>query len=284
LSRSLFQLALLALFWSAEAMAEPSPTRGVVVFDGMKLAPKVPQAHERMRTHLQAALARENWTVIWGAGTGDCDHACMSKLADASRAKHVLRLTGDRNQDDGYDVVIELLQPTAADTRKTNAYCDYCTIERMAEVAGRAATQMLASAASEETPVLKKESAVPAHPPLVPVPPTPPPEPHATPSLVTPPAGQPTSHGWLPWTLLAVGAAGVGYGVWAVHEDGKATGTCSPSRTSTCDHYHSQTIGIIALTGGGLLAATGVVWEIVRLTRRPEIALSPNAVALTMRF
>jgi hypothetical protein len=143
---------------------------------------------------------------------------------------------------------------------------------------------MLTSSASEEGPVLEKKADSPAPRPPVPVPYPPPQEAQSTPSLEILPPAPTASHGWLPWTFLAAGAVGLGYGVWAVHEDGKATGTCSPSRTTTCDHYHAQTIGIVTLTAGGLLAATGVVWEIVRLTRGPEIALSPNAVNLTMRF
>jgi hypothetical protein len=282
LSRFPTHLALLAVLWSPAVAATTPLARAVIVVDGVSLAPKVPQAHERMRTHLEAALARENWALVRVAGADDCDPTCEARLVDETGAKYLLRLTGDRNQDDGYDVVVNLVRPARGSTRITKAYCDYCTIERMADVVGRTATQMLASAASEEPPEPKIVSDPQLPQQETPVPPSPGPEPN--PALATPGPQPPTGYGWLPWTLIGVGAIAAGYGAWALHEDGKATGTCSLARTTTCERYDSEGIGIVALAGGGLLAVTGLVWEIVRLTRGPEIAFSPNSVSLTARF
>jgi hypothetical protein len=212
----------------------------------------------------------------------------MSKLAKDTGVSYVLHLTGDRNQDDGYNVMVELFRASTAGIDKTMAYCDYCTVERMAEIVGRTALGMLATAAKEDEDLRRNPREQPSAAPVAAVPPT------AEPPLLVdtpqplPVAESTLSKSWIPLTMFGVGALTGGYGLWALRKNGESTGSSclSASAPTKCEHYSSKTVGTVALVGGGLLAAVGVAWEIVILVKgtSTSVAIAPNSVSLTTRF
>jgi hypothetical protein len=108
-----------------------------------------------------------------------------------------------------------------------------------------------------------------------------------------PPAVESTlSKSWIPITMFGIGVLAGGYGVWALSRNHDTTGSCSSLDAPTrCQHYSSKTVGAPALVGGGLLAAAGLVWEIVILVRNAQsgtttrhVSLAPDNVAYTVRF
>ena len=289
MSKALLALLLFVAFLPNAALAQTSIGSGLIVVDGVNLAPKVPRGHESMRASLEKALGRD-WMVVQFAAGADCARPaeCMSKLAKDTGVNYVLRLTGDRNQDDGYNVMVELFRASTAGIDKTMAYCDYCTVERMADVVGRTALGMLATAAKDDEALKRKSREQPSAVPVAAIPPAAAPPLLADTPQPTPVAESTSSKSWIPLTMFGVGALAGGYGLWALRKDGDSTGSSclSVSAPTKCEHYSSKTTGTLALVGGGLLAAAGVAWEIVILVKgtSTSVAIAPDSVALTTRF
>jgi PEGA domain len=97
------------------------------------------------------------------------------------------------------------------------------------------------------------------------------------------PADAPTR--WIPWTLVGVGLAAVGYGIVALVEDGKQTGTYHvTSGYVTREQYDSKAIGIVSTTAGALLAVGGGFWLYRTYSSSASVAVSPSHIALNVRF
>ncbi len=285
--RSLSVLSLiLASLPAAMAGAETPTPHGIVLIDAVHLPPKVPKAHAHLRARIADTLSSKGWMVVQVVSGDDCPEPgeCAPALAKETGTHYVLRLSGQRNQDDGYDVRLELFRRNKQEPRETDASCVYCTVERMAGVVGRSAVELLAAAEKDqkdEEALAKKPAAAPAAVVVVPPPAPSPPPPMVAPPTVAP-ASAPT---WMPWALAGVGAAAAGFGIYALARNGASTGSCSdtPIHTS-CDHYSSGTLGVLSLVGGGVLLATGTVWALTTHTHTTTVAVSSNRVALHVRF
>lgn len=173
-----------------EALAQP--LRTVAVIDAIKFPPKAKQAHEHMRAALEEALAPKSWFLAQTQPIVDCGGSvdCLAKVADATGTKYVLRLSGSRTPDDGYDVTLELYTSLTARIQRTGAYCDYCDLQRIDEVASKSAIDLLANALKEEAELraAKREAQAPA--PQTPAPsaaPVPPSAATRSPAIAAPP-------------------------------------------------------------------------------------------------
>lgn len=272
--------------WFASAAAVAQPLRTVAVIDAVKFPAKAKQAHERLRATLEESMAAKNWYLVQMRPIADCGSTteCLGKVATDNGTKYVLRLSGNRTQDDGYDITLELYQVATAHIQRSGAYCDYCDLPRINEVTSHSVMAMLSNALKEEADLkaAKQAALAPAPLPLPAVAPSP----TAPPNITTPPVVPAAkSMSWVPWVFVGVGAVVLGYGASAIHENGKSTGTCSPMHVpATCDHYSSQTLGIATAVGGALVAATGFVWLALTPSRSTTVSLSPSHVTLNLRF
>ena len=267
-----------------EAQAQPPIARTVAFVDAVKFPPKTTQAHDRLRAALEDALAPTGWSLAQtGRPVADCGGSmgCMTKVAKDIGTNYVLRLSGTRTQDDGYDLTLELYQSATSRIQKSGAYCDYCDVQRITEVVSRSVVEILAGALKEESDMRDKakQSAQLLPPPLAA-----PAQPPAT--LVTPPKiAEPERSSWMPWGVLAVGVLAMGYGEWMLHEDGQLSGSCSPNQSNVmCHRNSSKAIGIVGLVGGGVLATAAVLWVITTPSHSTTVSASPNHVALNVRF
>jgi hypothetical protein len=274
---------ILAAVGFVSPAASAQPLRTVAVIDAVKFPPKAKQAHDLLRSTLEEVLAPKNWFLAEPRRIADCGGTieCMTKVAGDTKTDYVVRLSGARTQDDGYDITVELFTTQTARIQNSGAYCDYCDLQRINEVTGKSVLGLLTSALKEEAALKEaKKAAIPAVP--TPTPPTT----VVPPAIVTPPPiVEQAPMRWLPWTMIGAGALAAGYGAWALHKNGDSTGSCSdtPTRT-TCEHYSSGGIGVGALIGGGALAVAGTIWLLATPSHTTAVAISPNHVALNVRF
>jgi hypothetical protein len=264
---------------SGQAQAQPL-SRTVILVDTVSLPTKVPRAHERMRAKLEATLAARGWVLAQVVPPSACVRTadCLPKVAKQASAGYALRLSGEGNSENGYNVTLDLFSAADGQMRTNAAYCDLCNVDSLAEILKRMGMEMLDSA--EETAAKASQSRVAQ--PVAP----PPKPPQAAPSLVSPPAApEPESVSWVPWTLVAAGAAAGAYGFWALHKDGERSGSCSPTHDpTTCERYSGRGLGIGAALGGGALFLGGAIWGVTSLLRSASVSASPNHVALNVRF
>lgn len=283
-------LAILTLVagWSVSHEAMAQPLRTVAFIDAVKFPPKATQAHVRLRATLDEALSPKNWFLATtGRPIADCGGTpnCMAKVASETSTQYVLRISGQKSQEYAYEIGLDLYSTALGGMRGSLATCDICDPGRMAEVASKAAVDLLASVAKEEADlkVRAKRVAPPPVPPVASQFPSAPPAALVTPPTV--PIAEPASRSWIPWTLIGVGAVAAVYGGWAIHMDGQSTESCSDSPThTTCDRYSSQTRGIVGMVGGGALLLTGAIWLRATSAHTTTVAVSPNHVALNVRF
>ncbi len=284
----LLAILILTIGWSVSREATAQPLRTVAFIDAVKFPPKAKQAHLRLRAALEESFSVKSWFLAeTGRPIEDCGATsqCLAKVASDTGTQYVLRIAGKKSQEYAYDMTLDLYSTVLGGMRSSLATCDICDPGRMAEVASKAAVELLVSAAKEEAGLREraKQTALSSAPPLVSQAPTPPPTAFVVPPAVSVTA--PANRSWIPWALIGVGVVGVGYGGWALHEDGKSAGSCSPTRVpTTCNQYSFGAVGLVSLVGGGLLATAGVIWEITTLTHATTISASPNHVALNVRF
>jgi hypothetical protein len=271
-----------------QAVAQPAIGSSVALLDAFKFPGKGTQAHHsRLQAGLEEALTREGWSVAPGAPSPDCgaNNECLASVAREKGVGYVLRISGQRSRESeyGYDVSLDLYSVVTRHVSGGNWSCDICDSKRVSEIAGKAAVDLLTRTTKEEAEV--REAAKPAASPRV-VAPTPT-KPQRT-DLVAPPRQTvESSHStWIPWTMIGVGALGMAYGGWALHENGSSTG--SPHLGSQAlagqDAYSSTNLGVGMLIGGGALAAVGVIWLAVTPSHSAVVSASPNHVAFDWRF
>jgi hypothetical protein len=267
---------------AGQAKAQPA-AGSVVLIDAFKFSAKATQAHARLRAGVEEALARDGWTVLQGSAIADCGATteCLATVARAGGVGYVLRIAGQRSQEYGYEVTLDLYSSVTKHVRGQTSSCGMCDSKAVAEIAGKAAIDLLAKTVQEEAE--SRQAARPLAPPVAP----PPTEP-SPPALVTPPApaAEPSRVAWLPWTMIGVGAVGMAYGGWALAKNGDSSG--SPRLGSQTlpghDTYSSQTIGVGGLAAGGALLVAGVLWIAVTPSRSVTVSASPNRVAFKWRF
>jgi hypothetical protein len=280
--RILLSILLFVIGWSASRDAFAQPAKTIAVIDAVKFPAKATQAHDRLLAALEDALKPKDWSL---AGNDrripDCggSPACMAKVAADTSTGYVLRISGQKIRDIGYDVSLELFTTAAGYSRNSHVACDICDPDRMSEIAAQSAVELL-------NDVLKEEASLRARAKQ--------PSVAATPSVSQPPADittpppippEPSTSRWVPWTFVGVGLAAVGYGIVALIEDGKGTGPYSASPAyEVRDRYSSKTIGIISTTAGGLLAIGGGFWLYKTYSSSASVAVSPSHIALNVRF
>lgn len=277
---------LLALATTALASAVPAqtiapnrPPRLVALVDAVKYTTGIARnLHERevFLASFERSLAESGWTTIQATGTPVCSAStdCLPNVGKLASTKHVLRLTGEGNAKYGYNMEVELYSGATAQTQKVGAYCDICNAERMGATVARFALQLLATAANQdEAPKHQHTGPAPAAAPLAPkVQP-------ARDIVSTPNIPHLHNHiSWIPWSMIGVGALGIAYGGYALHENGECSQT-SRQPVFTCDRISSRTLGLAALASGGVLFIGGGIWKLIS-----TLSFSSNHIALNVRF
>jgi hypothetical protein len=282
--KPLLALLTFAACWSASHEAFAQALRTAAFIDVVKFSAKATQAHDRFRAALEEALSPKNWFLVQtGRPIPDCGAApdCMAKVAGDFSTNYVLRIAGQKSQEYGYEISLDAYSKSAGLSRSSFASCDICDSERLAELAGKSAVELLAGLLKDEAMLREKAKQVTPTPVAVPAP-NPPPRAE----IVTPPkVVELATHAWIPWALIGTGAVAVGYGAWALAKNGDSAGSWSlASGEVGRDYYGPKIVGVVSLLGGGALAATGLIWVLTSSTQTTTVLASPQHVAINVRF
>jgi hypothetical protein len=263
--------------------------RTVAFVDAVKFPAKATQAHDGFRAALEEALSPKSWFLVQTRRPiPDCgaEPDCMAKVASESSTNYVLRITGQKSQEYGYEINLDAYSKSSALSRSSSASCDICDSTRLAELASKSALELLGNLVKDEAAMREKAKHVAAAAAAVPPVAAPAPSPPPGTEIVTPPnVVEPATHGWIPWALIGTGAVAVGYGAWALAKNGDSAGSWSlASGEVGRDYYGPKTVGLISLLGGGALAATGLIWVLTSPTHTTTVLASPQHVAINVRF
>jgi hypothetical protein len=284
-------IGLAITFLPARQAAAQQATDSVAFIDAFKFPAKAKQAHDRLRASMEDALSRSGWSLKQGPADCGITNECMTKVARETGATYVLRVSGQRSREFGYDVSLDLYSLASGHLRGAISSCDICDSKRMSETAGKAAVDLLAKTVREDAELREaaNKQATPPPPIAAPAPAAPAPAaPAPAPAVLIPPP-QPTAEShhtsWIPWSLIGVGAIGMAYGGWALYKNGSSAGYhLSSSSTYAHDTYTSNTVGVTTMVGGGLFALAGAILLITTPSHSMAVSASPNHVALSMRF
>jgi hypothetical protein len=261
-------------------------TTPVAIVDAFSFSAKAVEAHARLRATMEEVLAAEGWLVAQGPDIADCGTTgeCLAKIARDNGVGYVLRVSGQRKREYGYDVSLDLFSLVTGHVRGAVSSCDMCDSQRMSEGAGKAAVDLLAKTVEEEAQV-KEEAKRTAPPPVVVATRVPSPPPVPSPA----PPREPRAS-WIPWPMIGVGALGVAYGAWALYKNGQSSGSAHPGPATSYgpeygrDVYSAKGLGIGTLVGGGVVLLTGVIWVAVTPSGSAALSAAPHHVALSLRF
>lgn len=279
-------IGLAITFLPARQAAAQQATGSVAFIDAFKFPAKAKQAHDRLRASMEDALSRSGWSLKQGPADCGITNECMTKVTRETGATYVLRVSGQRSQEFGYDVSLDLYSLASGHLRGAISSCDICDSKRMSETAGKAAVDLLAKTVREDAELREAASkqAMPPPPIAAPAPAAPAPAPAV---LIPPPQPTAESHhtSWIPWSMIGVGAIGMAYGGWALYKNGSSA-SYHPSSSSTYAHdtYTSNTLGVTTMVSGGLFALAGAIWLGTTPSHAIAVSASPNHVALSMRF
>ena len=274
-------LVLLLILLPSRASAEsldPLASQ-IVIVDGINFTttglPKSLRERERFFSVLGQKLREKGWIVAPPIAESLCSPVrdCLAYLAQESHAPYVLHLTGEGNLKVGYKLHLQVYSAATKRSQRTNTFCEICVTDGIATSAADLAIGLLADAARDdrEAPeaVAEARSSELTSPAAVALPEVP----------------QPRRLAWIPWSMLGAGAVSIGFGAWALYEDGKPSGDSHGDvgrPVLVQDRRASKTIGIVSLAVGGALTAGGVLW--LALTPSAAVSASTDHVALKLRF
>jgi len=293
--RTLLAILSIVAVGSVSRETAAQPLRTVAFVDAVKFPPKATQAHLRLRAFVEEALPSKSlFLVQTRRPIPDCGDSPsgMAKVAADHNAQYVMRIAGQKSHEYGYDIVLGVYSTTLASVRTSLATCDICDPGRMAEVASKAAAELLSSVLREEVSLKEAPKAPLAAPPPVALPPPPPvappstaPAPPAPIAYVAPPPVVETArHRWIPWTAIGVGALAAGFGIYALSQDGSVASYKATPAGETRERYSSMGLGVACTAVGGLLLVGGAIWVIATPARSTTLSLSPTRIALNVRF
>jgi len=265
----------------AQSSAPSLPPQKVAVVTAVKFItaglPKNIHERDRFLATFSGKLNEKGWATIEATLNANCaisgsGDECFSEVGREAHTSYVLKIGGEGNLEYGYNLQLELYSATTARTQKALAYCDLCNADKAAGIAAAFALNLLATATKEEQALPEFQHIAPD--PLS----TAKPQPQR--DIVSEPVG-PELHpnrDRLPWSIMGVGAVGVAYGAYALYKDGECS-KISRGSVFTCDRISSRTLGIAAITGGGLLFLGGGIWKVTS-----SLSVSSNHIALNVRF
>jgi hypothetical protein len=270
----------MALLPARQAMAQRRTT-SVAIVDACSFSDKAVEAHARLRAMVEDALERQGWPVAQGPEIADCGtkSECLAKIARDNGVGYVLRLSGQRRQEFGYYMSLDLYSLATGHLRGAVFSCDMCGSEGVSEGAGRAAADLLAKTAKEEAETREKaKGATPAAEVAA----------LASGSQLPAPAPpqEPSRASWIPWPMMGIGVLAAAYGGWALYQNGRSSGAPFPGSAASYGHdtYSAKGLGIGALVAGGALLVTGVIWVALTPSGSTTLAAAPDRVALNWRF
>ena len=121
------------------AKADPAPrAHTVVVLDGTELPGEVKDAHQQLRTAVDGAVRAAGWDSIPGAApAAPCDEtlACLKAAAVTTGASVVIRITGGRNINDGYDLEAQIWRADGGPSQRIVGSCSSCLSDDMTRIA-----------------------------------------------------------------------------------------------------------------------------------------------------
>jgi hypothetical protein len=285
-SKMLLAVLALAAVWSASSEALAQPLKTVALIDAVKFPPRAAtQAHERLRATMEETLSPKSWylaqtsrPIVDCGGTPEC----MAKIAEDTGTQYVLRISGQKVRDFGYDITLDLFTTTTGYSRSSHAACDFCDPANMSKIASDTAVEMLTSVLKEEASQREKARRVVPTPVAAPAPTAPP-----TADLVTPPQPPVEPHhvSWVPWSMIGVGAVAAVYGGWALSQNNDLTSDKGLSSSqATRSRYSSKTLGAVTAGAGGALAIVGLVLLWVEPTQATRVSISPTGIDVALRF
>lgn len=282
-------VALLPSRGRAQGEAPVSETATVALVDAVSFitagVPKAVNERERFFASLRKKLGDSGWATVVHAADPGCagDNACLAHVAQAAAVPYVLRVSGEGNLLSGYTMRLAVYAAATGHVQQAAAFCDICITDRMAGIAADFARGLLADAIKDERAVRQERRPSPATPQaqaetiaLLPHPAAEPPPSHASRSFLW----------WLSWGVVGAGVAGMAYGGWALHEDGKLAGDThvGAGQTLSRDRYASNAVGATTLAVGAGLTLLGVVLLVTDPVPRGRLHVSASDGGLGWSF
>jgi hypothetical protein len=261
-----------ALFAASASAADfaPSGRPRVAVVNAVEFPANIPEVGAKLRDVMDAAVKQHGYEQT-PAGDACVDRDCLKGLALTTGATDVLVAVGGQNKLHGYHVELRIWNVASDRDDRSTAECNVCTGDQIVETVSGSVGQLLDRVPALHASIARLPApAVVSRPPLVSLPP-----PVAT-----------SFPRWLPWTGVALTAAGVAGGIWLLHLDNRWTcGTPMPPQEACPNRYNTNTWGVLSLAGAGLVAAgTAYVFYRNETAGTAEVALSPAGMALQGSF
>lgn len=273
-------LSLLILMTTSAATAQEQQQVAVldlVRFTGTKAARNILEK-ERFESAFARALESAGWSVMQATDETCGDGIeCLAGVAKRTGVNRVIRITGQGNVQDGYQLNVEAFRPKTTRTEKS-IYCETCNPARIAELAAESAQQQLAAVAREPEPS-KVGTTSPVLAPATPE------EPDRS-AVTPPPSEEHASYRWVSWTLLALAVPVTAYGAWAIYKDGdRSNPAAAPiSGEPQRERASSKALGIACVASGLGAALVAGVFYIIEPSKSTSVALSPSSVNFAVRF
>lgn len=202
------------------------------------------------RQQLDSELGKVAQTVMSDLAGCHSDD-CLPGVAATYGAKRVVLLTGGPNDEQGFDLRVEVWSPGAV--RTTRGACNFCVTAEMADLATKLVRDGLAMRAVAEPPARAPQLDSVAAP-------------ERQPGFALPIA--------IGGAGLAIGAVGIT--LWAL--DGDRSGNC---RASYCSPYHTRLLGEV-LTGigaAGIIVGGVLAWRAIGAERDLRVGIGPGSIA-----
>jgi hypothetical protein len=274
---SKFPLPLLLFSLPSATVFAQSPARKVAIIDGVRFkadsSTTVREADHFYKVVTQKLTAK-GWAPSPPVSESMCQRAsagsdCLGYVTREAAADYVLRVTGDGNLMEGYSLRVEVYSPRTRHTQKTTNVCDVCVTDGIAQSTATISLDLLTDAVKDDAETARERRS-------------------ASRDLVSgrSSVSEPTNLSWIPWSMVGVGAIGIGLGTWWLSKNGNSKDfhPASASPVVSNDYYSSKSLGLASVLGGAAMAAGGILWIALSPSSSASVIASPNHVAFNLRY
>ena len=198
----------------------------------------------------------------------DAEGDCLGYVARETAADHVLRVSGHGDLMEGYTLRVEVYSPRTRHTQKATNTCDVCVTDGIAQSTASISLDLLEAAVKDDAEAAQERLS-------------------AGRDLVSGPSvSEPTNLSWIPWSMVGVGAIGIGLGSWWLYRNGSSKNfhPASSSPVFDNDYYSSKSRGLVGVIGGAAVAAGGILWIALSPSSSASVIASPSHVSLNLRY
>jgi hypothetical protein len=270
---SKFPLFLLLFSLPSATVFAQSSARKVAIIDGVTFKTEpgdtVREADHFYKVVTQKLIAK-GWSPNPPVSEAMCRRGaggdCLDYVARDAAVDYVLRVTGNGNLMEGYNLRVEVYSPRTRHTQKTTNLCDVCVTDGIAQSTATISLDLLADAVKDDADTARERRLA------------------SRDLLSGPSVREPTNLSWIPWSMVGAGTIGIGLGSWWLYKNGSSKDfhPASASPVFKNDYYSSRARGLVGVIGGVAVAAGGILW--LALSPSSSVVASPSHVSFNLRY